>query len=164
MLSRSMWTFWVVISETLDICHVFSSKKYFCGQDLKYFWLRRLKYFWWRRLLSNVGKSLGPGSSADLAGQVGARVLLCLHFDFLLCFRFDILASWFPPCFKIDFMLFDFLLVFFQFDFLLLTPFHCSGFVLFVCVLSSPHYQHMKMTNQYCRTFILVIAACHVHM
>ena len=114
MLSRSMWTFWVVISETLDICLVFSSKKYFCGRDLKYFWLRRLKYFWWRGLLSNVGKSLGPGSSADLAGQVGARVLLCLHFDFLLCFRFDILASWFPPCFKVDFMLFDFLLVFFS--------------------------------------------------
>ena len=150
MLSRSMWTFWVVISETLNICLVFSSKKYFCGQDLKYFWLRRLKYFWWRGLLSNVGKSLGPGSSADLAGQVGARVLLCLHFDFILCFRFDILTSWFPPCF--------------QFDFLLLTPFHCSGFVLFVFVLSSPHYQQMKMTNQYCRTFILVIAACHVHM
>ena len=68
-------------------------QKVFLRSKFEVFWLRRLKYFWWRGLLSNVGKSLGPGSSADLAGQVGARVLLCLHFDFFFCFRFDILAS-----------------------------------------------------------------------
>ena len=52
-------------------------QKVFLRSKLKVFLVEKIKYFWRRRLLSNVGKSLGPGSSAYLAGQVGARVLLC---------------------------------------------------------------------------------------
>ena len=60
-------------------------QKVFLRSKLKVFLVEKIKYFWRRRLLSNVGKSLGPGSSADLAGQVGARC----------CFA----AFWFPPLF-----------------------------------------------------------------
>ena len=68
-------------------------QKVFLRSRFKVFLVEKIKVFLVERIVSNVGKSLGPGSSADLAGQVGARVLLCLHFDFFFCFRFDILAS-----------------------------------------------------------------------